>query len=114
MKYILLPIHPNWVCSIMNGIKKIEVRSGTRLYNAINRLIKEQGKAPCLVYCTKGQPYLWEYWFNGDNGCGYSYETSFAKDEYSPQDGKILNGKVVAEFEASAEEIIFGRTFYDD
>lgn len=116
MRYILLPIHPEWCEKTLNGDKSIEVRSGTTLYNAINRLIKEQGKAPCLMYCTKGKPYLWEYWFDGDNGCGYCYETSLAKDEYSPKEGHILNGKVVAQFEASAEvicpkEIYGGETF---
>ena len=92
MKYILLPIHSKWVCLFLNGIKIIEVRSGTKLYNAINKLIKEQGKAPCLMYCTKGKPYLWKFWFDGDDECGYCYETSFAKDEYSPKVGEILNG----------------------
>lgn len=105
MKYILLPIHPEWCCKLMNGDKKTEVRRGTVLYNAIDRLIKEQGKAPCLIYCTKGKPYLWKYWFDGDNGCGYCYETSLAKDEYSPQVGEILNGKVVAMFEAQPDRI---------
>ena len=56
MKYILLPIHSNWVRLIMNGTKDTEVRSGTRLFDAINRLKREQGCAPCLVYVTKGQP----------------------------------------------------------
>lgn len=93
MKYIMLPNHPNWVCSIMNGIKKIEVRSGTRLYNAINRLIKEQGKAPCLMYCTKGKETLAINPYGG-----YSLTPNKYHNEY-------FSGKVVAEFEASAEVI---------
>lgn len=105
MKYILLSIRPEWCCKLMNGDKKTEVRRGTAIYNAISRLIKEQGKVPCLIYCTKGKPYLWKFWFDGDDECGYCYETSLAKDEYSPKVGEILNGKVVAEFEASAEII---------
>lgn len=96
MKYIMLPIHSEWVCLFLNGIKKIEVRSGTRLYNAINKLIEEQGKAPCLMYCTMGKPYLYQgKWFG-------SY---FVENDKKAYGSDYLNGKVIAEFEASAEEI---------
>lgn len=104
MRYIMFPIHSNWVCSIMNGNKKIEVRSGTRLYNAINRLIKEQGKAPCLIYVTRAKPYLRRYPFCLNENFYQLTDDSF----------NALNGKVVAKFEASAELIIFGRTMADD
>lgn len=95
MKYILLSIHSGWCCEILNGKKKIEVRKGTTLYNAINRLIKEQGKAPCLMYCTKGEPFLREYPF-----CLTERLYQLTDDSFN-----ALNGKVVAEFEASAEVI---------
>ena len=78
----------------MNGKKKIEVRSGTRLYNAINRLIKEQGKAPCLIYCTMGKETLAINPYGG-----YSLIPNKYHNEY-------FSGKVVAEFEASAENIL--------
>lgn len=105
MKYILLPIHPEWCCKFMNGDKKTEVRRRTILYNAISRLIKEQGKAPCLMYCTQG------------NGCITSGYTPSGKTYvYFPKGHSSLSGKVIAEFEASAEviypkEIYGGETF---
>ena len=119
MKYILLPIHPEWCCEFMNGDKETEVRRGTRLLKAINRLIEEQGKAPCLMYCTKASsknPYLAKEWGESDHWdkCslgGYGYSTSFAKEDFD-EDSEILNGKVIAKFEASAEEI--GIQFYGD
>ncbi len=109
MKYILLPIHPEWCCKFMNGDKKTEVRRRTALYNAINRLIEEQGKAPCLMYCTKDNHQLVKpkvqdkYMLFTKGAVNYSYE-------------QTLTGKVVAEFEASAEviypkEIYGGETF---
>ena len=95
MKYIVLPIHSNWVCLIMNGIKSIEVRSGDKLLNAIDRLKKEQGCAPCLIYVTKGQPCLFAP--NDRNERYFIVNRPFSTD--------YLNGKVIAEFEAEAEEI---------
>lgn len=94
MKYILLPIHPEWCCKLMNGDKETEVRRRTALYNAINNLIKEQGKAPCLIYCTQG------------NGCITSGYTPSGKTYvYFPKGHSSFSGKVIAQFEASAEEI---------
>lgn len=58
-----------------------------------------------LLYCTKAKPYLWEYWFNGDNGCGYNYETSFSPEEWKDE-GDILNGKIVAECDCEKVEEI--------
>ena len=80
----------------MNGDKETEVRRGTALYNAIIKIIKEQGKAPCLIYCTKGKPYLYRgKWF------GYYFlendEKAYGRDH--------LNGKVVAMFEAGPDRI---------
>ena len=34
-----------------------------------------------LLYCTKAKPYLKRYWFNGDNGSGFTYETSYCQNE---------------------------------
>lgn len=106
MKYILLPIHPEWCCKFMNGDKETEVRRRTVLYNAINNLIKEQGKAPCLMYCTEG------------GGCITSGYTPSGKTYiYFPKGHSLLSGKVIAEFEASAEEIsiqLYGDEEYDD
>lgn len=99
MRYILLSIHPNWCCKLMNGDKETEVRRGTTLYNAIDRLIKEQGKAPCLIYCTKGKPYICH---------SHHIKTNEYKcledDEYSYKEHN-LNGKVAAMFEAQPDRI---------
>ena len=45
MKAILISIRPQWVCKIVDDkTKKDEVRKGTALYKAINKLIEEQAK----------------------------------------------------------------------
>lgn len=92
MKYILLPIHPEWCCKLMNGDKETEVRRGTVLYNAINNLIREQGKAPCLIYCTKGKPSISPFEFYEDGRPPHII-------------GGEINGKVVAMFEAQPDRI---------
>lgn len=98
MKAILISIQPQWVKLILNLIKKDEIRKGTTLYKAINKLIAEQGVAPMLIYCTKGNKHeCLEYADNPNPNkegkwvitSGYPY----------------ANGKVVARFNATAEEI---------
>lgn len=99
MKAILISIHPEWVELILNLIKEDEIRKGTAIGKAINRLIEEQGVAPMLIYCTKKSP--WIHWnkgvakLNNGRGCVRGYK-SLRND----------NGKVVARFNATAEEII--------
>ncbi len=41
MKAIMISIRPQWVELILNGIKKDEIRKGTTIGKAINKLIKE-------------------------------------------------------------------------
>lgn len=53
MKSILISIKPKWVAKILNGEKTIEVRKGTALYKATQKLIDEYGYAEFFVYCTK-------------------------------------------------------------
>ena len=98
MKGILISTQPKWVEKILNRIKKDEVRKGTALYKAINKLIAEQGAAPMLIYCTKGNKHeCLEYADNPNQNkegkwvitSGYPY----------------ANGKVIARFNATAEEI---------
>lgn len=96
MKAILISIRPEWCCKLMNGDKKTEVRRGTVLYNAISRLIKEQGKAPCLVYCTMGKPTLLPK---------NKYRSRFMVAPYGSFEKSPLNGKVVAMFEAHPDRI---------
>ena len=98
MKALLISIHPQWVELILNFIKKDEIRKGTAIGKAINRLIKEQGVAPTFIYCTKGNKHeCLEYADNPNPNkegkwvitSGYPY----------------ANGKVVARFNVTAEEI---------
>lgn len=93
MKAILISIHSQWVELILKFIKKDEIRKGTAIGKAITRLIKEQGVAPMLIYCTKGKPTLKGLIAKSWYGLGgyFDYEK--------------LNGKVVARFNATAEEI---------
>ena len=91
MKTLLISIHPQWVELILNLIKKDEIRKGTAIGKAINKLIEEQGVAPTLIYCTKGKP----YYYVSEN-CVYKTRYDFAEN---------LNGKVVARFNATAEHI---------
>ena len=93
----------------MNGDKKTEVRRGTALYNAINKLTKEQGKAPCLIYCTMGKPYLVKHCLDGKHHAGNCLGTYDGASDNEP-----LNGKVIAEFEASAEIISLEEQGDDD
>ena len=54
MKALLISVHAKWCALMMNGDKTIEVRKGTALYKAIQKLIDEYGYADIYVYCTKG------------------------------------------------------------
>lgn len=56
MKAIMISDHAKWCALMMNGKKKVEVRKGTTLYKAIQKLINEYGFADIYVYCTKEKP----------------------------------------------------------
>lgn len=97
MKAILISDHAKWCFLMMNGKKKIEVRKGTALYKATQKLIDEYGYAEFYVYCTKGKPNLW---------LPYEYDC-FELDEASQpylSDKPIvdidtkMNGKVIFKF----------------
>ena len=83
MVAILISTRPQWCEKTINGLKITEIRKGTALFKAINKLIKEQGVAPMLIYCTKGKPYFY-----------------FGRAVY-----KAINGKIVAECDFKVEEI---------
>lgn len=57
MKVILISIKPRFVVKILKGEKTIEVRKGTALYKATQKLIDEYGFAEFYVYCTKDKKY---------------------------------------------------------
>lgn len=98
MKAIMISTRPQWVELILNGIKKDEVRKGTALYKAINRLIEEQGVAPMLIYCTKGK---WGLYDNRKHITSAS--DVFFIDRLGYDKPPLLNGKVVARFNATAD-----------
>lgn len=60
----------------------------------------------CYIYCPKAKPYLWKYWFSGDNGSGYNYEISSSLEEWEDE-GTIMNGKIVASFDLNKVEKMF-------
>lgn len=107
MKAILISVQPQWVELILNLIKKDEIRKGTAIGKAITRLIKEQGVAPMFIYCTKdtSKGYLVEEKQYKDYSIKeYELESAEEIEGVTPQ--RILNGKVVARFNATVEEII--------
>ena len=105
MKAILISDHAKWCALMMNGEKTVEVRKGTALYKAIQKLIDEYGYADIYVYCAKDKPNLW---------LPYEYDC-FELDEASQpylSDKPIIdidtkmNGKVIFKFRCyKVEEI---------
>ena len=107
-KATLISIRPQWVGKILNGIKKDEIRKGTTIGKAINKLIAEQGVAPMLIYCTKdtSKGYLVEEKQYKDYS-KIEYELETTNEIKGVNANRILNGKVVARFNATAEEISY-------
>lgn len=127
MKAILISIRQQWVELILNFIKKDEIRKGTAIGKAITRLIKEQGVAPMLIYCTKGKEKLWRHNNLQTFGklskdvekqfCAYGktarelddklldflYKNGIEESISRGVNGTLLNGKVVARFNATAD-----------
>lgn len=100
MKAIMISTQPKWVEKILNGIKKDEIRKGTAIGKAINKLIAKQGVAPMLIYCTKNGGLL------TDNGENHYYIVKSQECKKIVRETDIaINGKVVARFNATAEEI---------
>ena len=100
MKAILISDHAKWCALMMNGDKNIEVRKGTALYKATQKLIDEYGFAEFYVYCTKNET------------LEYIYDCSDNFGDYISHKGKCwgdepLNGKVLFKFRCyKVEEII--------
>lgn len=102
MKAIMISTRPQWVELILNGIKKDEVRKGTALYKAINKLIEKQGVAPMFIYCTKGNRYLYEDTQYDESSMNW-YPRHFICEKIKELKEYSLNGKVVARFNATAD-----------
>ena len=99
MKAIMISIKPRWCALIMNGDKIVEVRKGTALYKATQKLIDKYGYAEIYVYCSKD-----EYLYRTNKGyiaskkpltVGKGTEYTFA---YSDE------GKVLFKFRCYKEE----------
>lgn len=91
MKAIMISDHAKWCAKIMNGDKTVEVRKGTALYKAIQKLIKQYGYADIYVYCTKGKSLIYT---DGTDGKGdyvdYKYYESYKDDKNDIGSGKVL------------------------
>ena len=99
----MMSIRPKWCEKTINGLKITEIRKGTALFEAINKLIEKQGVAPVFIYCTKDNKnclfdFRDEEYAPDKFGCGKA-------DTWYKQHYKLLNGKVIARFNATAEEI---------
>ena len=106
MKAILMSEKPERVVKILNGEMSILPRKGTRLHDAIQKLIAEQGKCEIYLYVTKDKDYVVkeiEKEHRANQKIVYELETKEEIKGVNPN--RILNGKVVAKFEASAELI---------
>lgn len=97
MKAILMSDRPKWCALMMNGDKTVEVRKGTALYKAIQKLIDEYGYADIYVYCTKGKDDLRKSKWFGDY---------ILPPKMSNYRDRVLNGKVPFKFRCyKVEEI---------
>lgn len=116
MKAVLISVHAKWCALMMNGKKTVEVRKGTALYKAIQKLIDEYGYADIYVYCTKGKPYLGkkeigrnfynEPIYTYDLDYGETFKGSGNKKFYSSVGVYSINGKVIFKFRCyKVEEI---------
>lgn len=97
---------------MMNGDKTVEVRKGTALYKATQKLIDEYGYAEFYVCCTKGKPNLWlpyEY------GCFELDEASqpYLSDKPIVDIDTKMNGKVIFKFRCYKVEEINTIQYWD-
>ena len=65
MKAIMISDHAQWCALMMNGDKTVEVRKGTALYKATQKLIDEYGYAEFYVYNTRDERYRLDKELNG-------------------------------------------------
>lgn len=92
---IAIPIKPQHLWNIMNGIKKGEVRKNEALINAIKKEIAEKGKATIYCICSKSKPYIKQ--------CEHFRVLDYTE---IANEGYYLNGKVVCKFECKKVEDI--------
>lgn len=90
---IIISIRPEWACKILNGDKKIEVRKGLALYNALKRAEERGEEVEFLMYVTKAKEHL------------YRDKHGERKFFYHKNYGDAYSGKVVARFKGDAGRI---------
>lgn len=97
MKAILISDHAIWCALMMNGIKKIEIRKGTALYKATQKLIDEYDYAEFYVYCTKKEDIARIGRLGGDEFICERYPLTEVQFK-SMNSGYSAKGKVVFKF----------------
>lgn len=106
MKAIAITIKPQHLVNILNGTKTLEIRKNKNLYNAIKKMIAEEGKATIVAVCSKGGKDL-------RRGIDYYYISHKNVFDYFEK----FNGKVVARFWCDKVEKIYVNddyTFFTD
>jgi len=101
MKYILMAFQPKWLALIMNGKKKVEVRT------RIPECLKNGEPITVWLYCTKGKPYLYNL---------LCRPTLFNKKIITNLDGfpSALNGLVVAKCVVEKYDYIENEPSYEE
>ena len=113
MKAILMSDRPKWCALMMNGIKTIEVRKGTALYKAIQKLIDEYGYADIYVYNTKNERYRLDKELNGKYFVWDTKSKNYPFDK--SRNRHYFFGKVVFKFRCyKVEEIETSHDRFDE
>lgn len=111
-KALLLSVRPKWCALEMNGIKKIEVRKGTALYKAIQKLIDEYGYAEFYVYNTRDERYRLDKELNGKYFVWDTKSKDYPFDK--TRNRHYFFGKVVFKFRCYKVEEIKYRTVFKE
>lgn len=90
---IVIATRSLWACKILNRDKKIEVRKGLALYNALKKAEEKGEEVEFLMYVTTAKPHL---------KTNRSHSTFYLTDDSLSN----LNGKIVARFKGDAGRII--------
>ena len=91
MKAIMISIKPEWCYLTIEEDKTLEIRKGTALFKAINKLIEKQGVAPMFLYCTKDKT--------------NKEILKKMREIYGCEKNNEPYGKVIASYNGTAEEL---------
>ena len=113
MKAIMISIKPKWCALMMNGDKTVEVRSGTALYKATQKLIDEYGYAEFFVYNTRDERYRLDKELNGKYFVWDTKSKDYPFDK--TRNRHYFFGKVVFKFRCyKVEEIKYQSVFEEN